>query len=175
MGRSAARFDFAKLDSVNGHYIREAQDARLAALIRPIIENKRGGPLDPHGAARIQRGMKGLKQRAKTLIELADAALFYAAARPLTLDDKAAKLLTPEAKAILKGLGAHLAAQAQWDEPALEAAVRGFAEAKGLGLGKVAQPLRAALTGSGASPGLFEVMEVLGREEALGRIADQAG
>ncbi len=173
VGQSPARFDFAKLDSLNGHYIRETPDARLEALLQPILEKKLGRTVDKHGAARIQRGMKGLKQRAKTLVELADAAQFYVAERPLKLDDKAAKLLTPEAKAILKDLAAHLAAQKHWDEQDLEAALRGFAEARGLGLGKVAQPLRATLTGSGASPGLFEVMKVLGRDEALARIADQ--
>ncbi len=174
-GQSPARFDFAKLDSLNGHYIREAPEARLAALVRPFVEKKLGKAVDQHGMARIQRGMKGLKQRAKTLVELADSALFYVAERPLKLDDKAAKLLTAEGKAVLKDLAVHLAAQKHWDEQDLEQAVRGFAEAKGLGLGKAAQPLRAALTGSTASPGLFEVMEVLGRDEALARIADQAG
>jgi glutamyl-tRNA synthetase len=175
VGQSPARFDFAKLDSLNGHYIREAQDARLAALARPFLDKALGRPADPHGLARFQRGMKGLKQRAKTLADLAQAGLFYVAVRPLMLDEKAQKLLTPEAMAVLKDLAAQLAAQKHWDEQQLEQAVRGFAEARGLGLGKAAQPLRAALTGSAASPGLFEVMEVLGREESLGRIADQTG
>jgi len=175
VGQSPARFDFAKLDSLNGHYIREAPDARLTALVRPFLEKARGGQVDQHGLARVQRGMKGLKQRAKTLVELAEAARFYVAARPLKPDDKAARLLTQEAKAVLKDLARHLAQQRHWDEQDLEQAVRAFAEAKGLGLGKAAQPLRAALTGSTASPGLFEVMAVLGREEALARIADQAG
>jgi glutamyl-tRNA synthetase len=175
VGQSPARFDFAKLDSLNGHYMREAPDARLAALARPFLEKAAGKPVDQHGLARVQRGMKGLKPRAKTLVELAAAARFYVAERPLKPDDKAAKLLTPEAKAILKDLAQHLAASAHWDEQDLEQAVRGFAEARGLGLGKAAQPLRAALTGSTASPSLFEVMAVLGRDEALARIQDQAG
>jgi glutamyl-tRNA synthetase len=175
VGQSPARFDFAKLDSLNGHYIREAPDARLAALARPFLEKALGRPADQHALARVQRGMKGLKQRAKTLVELAEAARFYVAERPLKPDDKAAKLLTPEAKAVLKELAQHLAQLKHWDEQELEQAVRGFAEAKGLGLGKAAQPLRAALTGATASPSLFEVMAVLGREETLARIQDQAG
>ncbi len=175
VGQSPARFDFTKLDSVNANYLRETPEARLAALVRPIMEKKLGLALDAHALARVQRGMPGLKQRAKNLVELADAAMFYVAPRPLKIDEKSLKLLTPEAKAILAGLAPRVAGLRSWDEQDLEAAVRSFAEAQGIGLGKVAQPLRAALTGSTASPGLFEVMAVLGREETLGRIADQAG
>ncbi|MCK6454659.1 MAG: glutamate--tRNA ligase [Alphaproteobacteria bacterium] len=175
VGQSPARFDFAKLDSVNAHYMREAPDARLAALMRPFLEKKRGKPIDPHGFARVLRGMPGLKPRAQTLVQLADIAAFYVADRPLPMDDKAQKLLTPEAKAMLGRLRSRLAGVTPWHEVAIEEAVRGFAEAEKLGLGKVAQPLRAALTGTTASPGIFEVMAVLGSEESLGRIADQAG
>ncbi len=174
IGRSPARFDFAKLDSLNGHYIREAQDARLTALIAPRIEARLGHPVDVHALARIQRGMPGLKQRARTLVELADNALFYARVRPIALDEKAASLLTPGARAMLGRLNAALAVLPAWDEESIEKAVRTFAESENLGLGKVAQPLRAALTGAATSPGIFEVMAVLGRDEALGRLADQA-
>lgn len=174
IGRSPSRFDFAKLDNLNAHYIREAQDARLAALIAPRVEVKLGRALDAHGLARIQRGMPGLKARARTLVELAENAAFYARTRPIAPDEKAAKLLAPDARAMLGRLAKAFAVLPAWEEEAIEAAVRQFAEAEKLGLGKVAQPLRAALTGSTTSPGIFEVMAVLGREESLARIGDQA-
>jgi glutamyl-tRNA synthetase len=173
IGRSPSRFDYVKLDNLNGHYIREAQDARLTALIAPRVAAKLDRTIDAHALARIQRGMPGLKQRARTLVELADNALFYAKPRPITPDEKAAKLLTPDAKAMLGRLAKAFEDVQSWEEEAIEAAVRRFAEAEKLGLGKVAQPLRAALTGSTTSPGIFEVMAVLGREESLARIGDQ--
>ncbi len=174
-GQSPSRFDFAKLDNLNAHYLREADDARLTALLAPLLEQRLGKAVDVQGLARVQRGMPGLKARAKTLVELADNALFYVKARPVAPDEKAAKLLTPEARALLGRLAKAFAAEATWEEKALEEAVRRFAEAESLGLGKVAQPLRAALTGSTTSPGIFEVMAVLGRDEALARLEDQAG
>jgi glutamyl-tRNA synthetase len=174
IGRSPSRFDFGKLDNLNGHYIREAQDARLAALIASRVAAKLDRAIDAHALARIQRGMPGLKQRARTLVELAENAVFYAKPRPIAPDDKALKLLAPDAKAMLGRLAKAFAALPVWEEETIEQAVRDFAEAEKLGLGKVAQPLRAALTGSTTSPGIFEVMAVLGREESLGRIADQA-
>ena len=119
--------------------------------------------------------MATLKGRAKTLVELAEAAKFYVATRPLALDQKAAALLAGAARATLGQLGAVLAGVADWQGPALEAAVRDFATANGLKLGDVAQPLRAALTGSLVSPPIFDVMAALGRDETLGRIADQGG
>ena len=172
VGRSAARFDFTKLGNLNAHYIRETGDNRLAVLMAPFIEKHLGHAPDADGAARIVRGMAGLKTRAKTLIELAEAAAFYARRRPLTLNPAAAKLVTAEARARLTALQPGLAAQADWTAAALEGAVREAAAATGAKLGDLAQPLRAALTGSAASPPIFEVMEVLGRAEALGRIGD---
>jgi glutamyl-tRNA synthetase len=174
VNRGAARFDFAKLESVNGHYIRAAEDARLVELIRPRLEARPGLRLDGAALDRLERGMPGLKARAKTLVELAEAAAFYAAARPLTPTPKAAKLLADEAPAVLGHLLVGLGDQVDWSEAALEARIRDFAEAEGFKLGQVAQPLRAALTGSNASPGIFEVMAVLGRAETLARIGDQA-
>jgi glutamyl-tRNA synthetase len=174
VGRGAARFDFAKLESVNGHYLRKAEDARLLDLIRPRLEARSGQRLDGAARDRLARGMAGLKARAKTLEELAENAAFYVAERPLPLTPKAAKLLADEAPDVLGRLLERLQDQADWSEAALEARVRDFAEAEGLKLGQVAQPLRAALTGSGASPGIFEVMTVLGRAESLARIGDQA-
>ena len=171
VGRAPARFDFAKLDSLNGHYIREAQDGRLLALIAPRLEERLGRPLDEPSRGRLLRAMPSLKLRPKTLVELAGNALFYVRPRPIPIEDKAARLLTAQALDLLRGLAAELA-QPAWRAEALEAAVRAFAATHQKKLGDVAQPLRAALTGSLASPGLFEVMEILGREECLGRIAD---
>ncbi|MEM7225855.1 MAG: glutamate--tRNA ligase [Pseudomonadota bacterium] len=173
VGRGAARFDFAKLENLNGHYIREADDERLVALIHGPLESAAGHTLEPAELARLKAGMAGLKMRAKTLNDLAESAAFYVAKRPLSVTDKAAKLLDDEARARLAALAPRLAGAEPWREADLEALVRAFAEAEELKLGKVAQPLRAALTGSTASPSLFEVMEVLGREESMARIGDQ--
>jgi glutamyl-tRNA synthetase len=171
VGRSPGRFDLAKLDATNAHYLRLADDDRLIGLIEPRLA-ERAGELDRVRRERLKRGITSLKQRWKTLNELADAAFFYVARRPLAIADKAKALLTQDAQAMLARLAAPLAALGAWGEKETEEAVRGFAEAAGLKVGQVAQPLRAALTGSNASPGVFEVMAVLGREETLARIAD---
>jgi glutamyl-tRNA synthetase len=173
VGRAPARFDQAKLDSVNAHYIRQADDARLVALVAERLQQEFGRALPQRDRDRLLRAMPGLKPRAKTIVELADKARFYVAPRPIRLAADAAKALTPEARARLAALAAVLT-DAEWQAGALEATLRAFAEAAGVKLGAVAQPLRAALTGSLASPGLFEVMVVLGREESLARIADAA-
>ncbi len=174
VGRSPARFDLAKLDSLNGHYMREADAARLVELVRGRLETRKRRALDAAGAERLRRAMPSLKLRAKTLNELAENAFFYVAERPLAIADKAAKLLSPEARQRLARLMPELAALDEWSEAALEARLRAFAQAQGCTLGEAAQPLRAALTGSSASPGIFEVMAILGRAESLARIADQA-
>jgi len=172
VGRSAARFDMDRLTSLNAHYIREADDARLVALIRPLLADIIDAAPDAAAEARIQRGLAGLKPRATTLIDLAEKAAFYAAPRPLALTPKAEKQLGPEALGHLTALARQLEALAAWTEETLEAAVRGYVDEHGLQLGAVAQPLRAALTGKTESPGLFEVLAVLGREESLARLAD---
>ncbi len=174
IGKSAARFDFAKLDSLNGHYLRQADDGRLVELILPMIEKALERPLDETGRRRLRAAMPGLKDRAKTLLELCERSQFYVRERPIAIDQKAAKLLTPEARQRLAGLLKELEGLDDWSESELDRALRDFAEAQGCKLGQVAQPLRAALTGSHASPGIFEVMAVLGREESLARISDQA-
>jgi glutamyl-tRNA synthetase len=171
VGRSAARFDFVKLANLNGHYIREADDGRLVSLIAPRIETALGRPLQPAKRTRLAAAMPGLKPRAKTLVELADNARFYAEQRPIPIDAKAAALLTADAKRLLTELAPRLQA-ATWNAAALEEIVRQAAEAGGVKLGALAQPLRAALAGSTMSPPIFEVMAVLGREETLARIAD---
>ena len=174
VGRSPSRFDFAKLDNLNGHYLREADDGRLVGLVRPQLEARIGRSIDAEGMDRLRRGMAGLKQRAKTLKELIESAAFYVLPRPLTPDGKAAAQLGPEARQRLARIAAALAEAPEWSAAALEALARGLAEAEGVKLGQVAQPLRAALTGSTTSPPIFEVMEILGRAETLGRLADAA-
>lgn len=172
IGRSPSRLDFAKMENLNAHYIREADDARLVALTTPFIEAKIGRALSDVDKDRLLRSIPGFKPRVKTLIELADGALYLFAARPLTLDDKAAALLTPDVASQIAALTAKFADAAVWNAATLEGIVRDFAEANGLKLGKVAQPLRAALTGTTVSPPIFEVAEILGRAEALGRLED---
>jgi glutamyl-tRNA synthetase len=178
IGRSPARFDFAKLESLNGHYIRNSPDAALLQAIDQLLPHLAGG--DAIAARMTQRlreqwlaAMPSLKERAKTLVDLIDSAHFLLADRPLPLDDKATALLTPEAKALLHEVGAELEGVDPWTAQATEQAVRTFAERKGAKLGAVAQPLRAALTGRTTSPGIFEVLIVLGKAESLARIADQ--
>ena len=173
IGRGPARFDFAKLDNLNGHYIRMADNARLADLLAPRLERLAGKPLDAAAYGRLHAGMDGLKVRAKTLGELADKARFYVAARPLVLEDKA-RALVAESRDLLSDLATTLA-DADWTAGTLEAGIRSFGEARGYKLGAIAQPLRAALTGSSVSPPVFEVMSALGRDESLGRIADAVG
>jgi glutamyl-tRNA synthetase len=173
VGRSAARFDLAKLTSLNAHYLRETADEALTALIRPLLEAE-GLVIDGDHSERLTSAMAGLKPRATTLLDLAAAARFYVAPRPIRLDPKAEKLLDRDARQRLQDLLEPLEALADWNQEALEATLRSQAETTGQKLGKIAQPLRAALTGSTASPGLFEVMAVLGRNEVLARLRDIA-
>ncbi|HMK67794.1 MAG TPA: glutamate--tRNA ligase family protein, partial [Stellaceae bacterium] len=171
VGRAPARFDFVKLANLNGHYIRQADDERLLRLVTPSLEEKLGRGLDPAQAARLERAMPGLKPRAKTVVELVENARFYVERRPIPIDDKAKAVLTTEGRRMLRELTEKLAG-VPFTAAELEAAVRAVAEATGAKLGLFAQPLRAALAGSTTSPPIFEVMEVLGREETLGRLAD---
>jgi glutamyl-tRNA synthetase len=175
VGRSAARFDFVKLGNLNGHYIREAADQRLVDFIVPRLEQIISGPVSAAGQALLLRGMGGLKSRAKTLVELAESAAFYVRTRPLALSDAAAKVLTAEARARLAKLQPALAAVGDWHAPAIEAAVRDLAAAIAVKLGDLAQPLRAAVTGQTTTPPIFEVLEVLGRDETLARLGDAVG
>ncbi|MDB5716873.1 MAG: gltX, partial [Sphingomonas bacterium] len=173
VGRSPSRFDPKKLDHVNGHYIREADDARLAALALPYLEQMLGHPIDAAGQDLLCRSMAALKARAKDLRELADGALFLFRTRPLDMDERANTLLDGPAIDLLQGAYRAVAAVDDWSAEAIEAAIRSVAEAAGVGLGKVAQPLRAALTGRTTSPGIFDVLVLLGRDESLGRLADR--
>ncbi|OYY68991.1 glutamate--tRNA ligase [Sphingomonas sp. 28-63-12] len=169
VGKSPSRFDLKKLENLNGHYIRLADDDRLAHLIVDRI----GDDIGTAGYDLLKRSMPVLKPRAANLLELADGAAFLFRTRPLQMDSDAASLLAGEAPALLARLHAALDALGDWDTEGLENAVRQVAEAAGVKLGAVAQPLRAALTGKKTSPGIFDVLVLLGRTESLGRIADQ--
>ena len=172
VGRSPARFDMARLTTLNAHYLRHADDAHLADLLAPLLSQRLGAPLSDLHRARVVAGLPGLKERSKTLVDLADAALFYAKDRPLALDDKAAKLLADGGKTILGALKPLWEHSSAWTRDVLEETARHHAEAQSLKLGAVAQPLRAALTGSTVSPPIFEVMEILGKAETLARLGD---
>ena len=174
IGRSPARFDFAKLESLNGHYIREADDERLTDETIALMTRLEGWKTDETFRRKLVALMPGLKERAKTLVELGKGSAFLLAQRPLTCDDKALQLLNPDARALLARLVSRLEARNDWAVADIESTVRAFAEDENLKLGKVAQPLRAAVTGSTVSPPIFDVLATLGREEALGRIKDQA-
>jgi glutamyl-tRNA synthetase len=167
VGKSPSRFDFKKLESLNAHYIREADDERLAGLVASRLG------LTSEQRALLVRAMPELKPRANTINQLAEGAQFLFAMRPLETDEAAAALLTPDARSLLAAAHDKLVALANWDGASLEAAIREVAEARGVKLGKLAQPLRAALTGRTTSPGIFDVLALLGRDESLARIADQ--
>ncbi len=178
VGRSPARFDFAKLENMNGHYLRDKPDAPLEADLVAALPFVAGGDrlaakLDLGLRAKLLAAMPGLKERAKTLVELLDGATFLFADRPLALDGKAAELLEKGGAAHLGALRPRLAALDVWTATTTEAVVRAYAEETGTKLGQVAQPLRAALTGRTTSPGIFDVLEVLGRDESLGRLDDR--
>jgi glutamyl-tRNA synthetase len=179
IGRSASRFDFAKLENLNGIYMRATPDDDiLAALdqVMPELGPPRGlgQALSGDLRARLVMAMPGLKERAKTLVELLDSAAYLYSPRPLALEDKAAALLDGEARKRLGLLIGSFEAIGEWTVETTEAAVRAFADAHGLKLGQVAQPLRAALTGKSTSPGLFDVLAVLGRDESILRLRDVA-
>ena len=164
VGRSPSRFDVKKLDNINGHYLREADDARLAGIVAPVI--------DTDNLALLTAAMPVLKLRAKSTLDLADGASFLFATRPLGLDGPAAALLSADGIVLVSQVRNALADASEWTVTAIEEAVRRVAEDAGIGLGKVAQPLRAALTGRTTSPGIFDVLSLLGRDEVLGRLDD---
>ena len=170
IGRSPSRMDYARLTNLNGHYIRHANDERLTRDVLERLAHRTDLALGAKVAARIRALMPALKERAKTLVELADAAAFLARPLPLPLEPKAAALLTPEARMMLRDVAGALAAT-DFTPPAIDAALRAFAESSGRKLGQVAQPLRAALTGSTASPGIDATVAALGKDEALARLA----
>lgn len=172
VGRSPSRFDIKKLENLNGHYLRAADDGRLAALITARAAAALGRELTADDQALLQRTMPELKKRANNLNDLAGSSLFYLRSRPIPMDEGAAKLLASATPGLLDRTRARFAAQDDWSAAALEQVARDMATSEGAKLGQIAQPLRAAVTGSAQSPGLFEVLEVLGRQEVLGRIDD---
>jgi glutamyl-tRNA synthetase len=179
IGRSPARFDFAKLEHVNGHYMRQSTDADLLVAVERLLPHIADGPtlaakLTPELRSRLIAAMPGLKERAKTLLDLVDGARYLFADRPLTLDDKAKGMLAGDTRRLLAEISQELSTVEPWNAAATEQAVRTFAERKGLKLGAVAQPLRAALTGRTTSPPVFDVLGVLGKDESLARLRDQA-
>jgi glutamyl-tRNA synthetase len=167
VGKSPSRFDFKKLENLNGHYIREADDQRLTELVAPKLG------LSGEQKALLLKAMPELKPRANTLDQLAEGAKFLFEKRPIDMDEAASTLLTDDARRLLAAAHNNLVALAKWEPESLEAAIREVAESSGVKLGKLAQPLRAALTGRTTSPGIFDVLALLGREESLARIADQ--
>ena len=179
VGKSAARFDFAKLENLNGHYMRHTDDGELLEHFLAFLPHVDGGAemlsaIDSSMKAKLLNALPGLKERAKTLVELKTSAAYLFVKRPLPIDDKASALLNDEGKAALASLLPILSAATDWTAHSLETAVKAHADGQSLKLGKLAQPLRAALTGTSTSPGIFDVLEVLGREESLARIKDQS-
>lgn len=167
VGKSPSRFDIKKLEHLNGHYLREADDARLAALVAARIGDNADIDL-------LTRAMPVLKVRSKNLNEVVEGTGFLFAQTPLAMTEKAESLLEGDARAILRKIYEALRAENDWTSEALEATTKALAEAQGLGLGKLAQPMRAALTGTTTSPGIFDVLVLLGRDEALARLDAQA-
>ena len=168
VNKGPARFDLKKLLNLNGHYLRLADDTRLVAEVAQRLGLGEGAQI-----GLLEAAMPVLKVRAADLNELAEAARFLFARRPIEPDAKAAALLTDDARALLSKTFVRLDRLTDWTSETLEAALKDLAAELGLGLGKLAQPLRAALTGQTTSPGIFDVLALVGRAEALGRIQDQ--
>lgn len=172
VGRAPARMDFKKLEHFNGIYIRDADDSRLTEIVAPLVSNQIGRAPNEAEITKLAAAMPALKMRAKSTISLAEGALFLFAQRPIVPDDTASALLTQEALDLLAKVKQALDNCSIWSEAALEIAVKALAEEAGIGLGKVAQPMRAALTGRTTSPGIFDVLVLLGRQESLERLSD---
>ena len=172
VGKGAARFDLDKLSSLNSHYINQADNERLVELILPEVSKLLDGNLSEEAESRLEQGMESLKDRAKNILELAENAVFYAAKRPIKITPKAAKNLDQNGLDMLAKIRTELAKIEIWEQDSIDQIARDVAEKEEVGLGKIAQPLRSALSGSHASPCIFEVMEVLGKEEALARLDD---
>jgi glutamyl-tRNA synthetase len=171
VGRSPSRMDYVKLTQLNGVWLRRADDDRLTS---EVVERLTNAGLDAAPVAeRIRALMPGLKERAKTLVELAESAAFLVHDMPAEFEPKAQALLTPENKQTLQQVSDALS-QTDFSPPALDQALRQYAERAGRKLGQVAQPLRAALTGSTTSPPIDMTLAALGRDEALARIARAA-
>lgn len=178
IGRSPARFDFDKLESLNAHYIKGSDDAELTSLARALVQELSADQHPPNMDKeecweKMVLAMPGLKERAKTLVDILNGGRFIFVSRPLLMDEKSEKILDDEARGVLGGLIDHLEKIDVWSVENIEAALRQYVERAELKLGKVAQPLRAALTGQSSSPGIFDVVYVLGKDEVIARIRDQ--
>ena len=173
VGKAPSRLDFAKLDHVNAHYMRDADDARLTGLVFELIEAQKGWPVSPETRDCVASAMPVLKTRAKTLLELAEQAYFLIRQRPVTLDASGQKLMKEETKALLRRLRDRLAALPEWSGGALTDAVKAFAAEEGVGMGQFGPALRAVLTGGSPAPDLGLALGYLGRAEALARLSDQ--
>lgn len=172
IGKAPAKFDFKKLENLNGQHMRVADDARLLDLVGDMLHERNGTMPSPQAMSRLTTLMPSLKERAKTIPEIINMAQFLLVERPIPFDEKAQKQITPESAAILARLTVHLQNASGWSKDAVELSMKGFAETEGIKLGKVAQPVRAALTGQATSPGAFDVMTALGQDETLARIGD---
>jgi len=172
VGKGASRFDMDKLSSLNSHYITEADNGRLVELILPEVTKLLDGKIAAEAEIRLIQGMDSLKDRAKNILELAENAVFYAATRPIEITPKAAKNLDQNGLDMVAKISTELTNSETWDHESLNQIARDVAEKEEVGLGKIAQPLRSALSGSHASPGIFEVMEILGKDETLARLDD---
>ncbi|MEM8791116.1 MAG: glutamate--tRNA ligase [Pseudomonadota bacterium] len=172
IGKSPARFDFTKLESLNAQHIRATGDAALLDYVKEFAAAQQSPIPDGEKCDRLNLAMPSLKERAKTIPELIDLASFIFSERPISYDEKAEGQITPDSLTLLVELTVRLQNASRWDKPEVEQILRNFAEEKGLKLGKIAQPLRAALTGRGVSPGVFDVMTVLGKDETLVRLSD---
>jgi glutamyl-tRNA synthetase len=174
IGRSPARFDMERLNSLNGHYIRQVDDSRLVSLLEPHIADLLDTALNPAHFERLESLIPSLKTRANNLLEIAENAQFLFLQRPLSFDKKATKIITPASRIMVAELLTELETLEDWGTETLELAVREFIDSHSLKMGDIAQPLRASLTGKSVSPGIFDVMISLGREESLGRLSDVA-
>lgn len=170
IGKSPARFDFVKLGSINAHYIKESDEARLTDLAAPFLKKTLSRDLTPAERDLLIKAMPDLKPRAQTIVELAEMAVFYFNTTTLPMDDKAKKLLTPDSLQHLQELHKRMQALTSFTSENIEAIFRTFAEEKGIKLGALAQPLRAALTGSTVSPPIFGVAQLLGKDETCRRL-----
>lgn len=171
VGKAPARLDFDKLAHVNAHWMRLADDDRLAKLVLDI-HLSRGHALGPDDEARLFKAMPFVKDRAKTTLELADQTAFVLRQRPLTIYEKGLPMLAGESGERIGRLRDRLALFQSWDVFALEAELKAFAEEEAVGFGKIGPAVRAALTGDGVSPDIAKTLSALGKEESLGRLND---
>ncbi len=169
INKAAARFDFDKLNNLNGHYIREAENEQLVPLVIPLIEHSLNNPLSDEQKTRLEKALPALKERAKTLNELAASSLFYFRSDNPPENDKAHKQLEG-GKPLIKQFLPELEAQNEWNHEALFAFAKSWAESQDMKIGKLMAPIRVAITGSTAAPSMFEVMETLGKDETLARL-----